>query len=81
MQLVVTSANEEVNYQDIKNFQINLNDVNDNDPTFTQSEYNLTFKEDLSDLPKFGETMVILTDLTYATDFDGTDKYGTESLM
>ena len=81
MQLVVTSTNEEVNYQDIKDFQINLNDVNDNDPTFTQSEYNLTFKEDLSDLPKFGETMVILTDLTYATDLDGTDKYGTESLM
>ena len=79
--MVVTSTNEEVNYKDIKNFQINLKDVNDNDPMFTQPEYNLTFKEDLSDLENFGETMVILTDLTYATDLDGTAEFGTESLM
>ena len=79
--MVVTSTNEAVNYHDIKNFQINLKDVNDNDPIFTQPEYNLTFKEDLSDLENFGETMVILTDLTYATDLDGTAEYGTESLM
>ena len=79
--MVVTSKNDEKNYQDIKTFKINLNDVNDNDPTFTQPEYNLTFKEDLSDLPIVNETMVILTDLIYATDLDGTAQYGTESLM
>ena len=63
-----------------KKFIVNLEDVNDNPPEFSQAEYEIQFKEDLSDLELVnGEYRLPLSLET--SDKDRSDAFGKKSLI
>lgn len=56
-------------------------DVNDNDPTFSQDEYVIEVMEDLSNLEQVEGGYILIKDEINATDRDFSDNFGQASLQ
>ena len=63
-----------------KKFVVNLEDVNDNPPEFTEAEYKISFEEDLSDLELVNGTYKLPLSLE-TSDNDRSDAFGNKSLI
>ena len=61
-------------------FTVNLQDVNDNSPEFSQDTYEIRFNEDLSDLETINDLKKLPLDLK-AFDLDRSDEFGQASLI
>lgn len=61
-------------------FTINIEDVNDNVPTFEKNSYNISLFEDLSNLQHDNNGQVIIASTIKATDADGSPEFGQDSI-